>query len=176
MDGEHPTIEQVVAVARFRATVSLSPGCFEGIVLEGRNVYGISTGFDEFSKISIGMDKSSDLQENPVLSHCVAIGDSLNEETVRAMMLLRANALFQGFSGIRRTLIEAMIDMLNPGEHPVVPEKGSLGSGGDQAPLSFMALVLPAEGKRSISGNGFRAQRQCIGPAFRPSICLPKKA
>lgn len=180
LDGEHLTIEQVIAVARFRATVSLSPDCWERIdasrrlveriVSEGRTVYGISTGFGEFSKISIGTDKSSELQENLILSHCVAVGDPLNEETVRAMMLLRANALCKGFSGIRRELIEAMIAMLNAGVHPIVPEKGSLGASGDLAPLSHMALVLLGRGEAIYLGerlSGAEAMRRAGIPTFR---------
>ena len=119
LDGQTLRIEQVVAVARFHARVSLSPKTFERIdasralvdriVAEGRTVYGISTGFGEFSKITISSDKSAQLQENLILSHCVAVGEPLNEETARAMMLLRANALSKGNSGIRREIIETLI-------------------------------------------------------------------
>lgn len=163
LDGESLKIQQVVAVARFGATVSLAESTYAGIdasralvekiVAENRTVYGISTGFGEFSKIAIGCDKSADLQENLILSHCVGVGEPLNEETVRAMMLLRANALAKGFSGIRRALIEALIAMLNAGVHPIVPQQGSLGASGDLAPLSHMALVLIGRGEALYHGE-----------------------
>ncbi len=179
LDGESLRIEQVVAVARFHATVSLSPSTYEAIdasralveriVREGRTVYGISTGFGEFSKITIGSDQSAQLQENLILSHCVAVGTPLPEETVRAMMLLRANALSKGYSGIRRELIEALIAMLNKGVHPIVPEQGSLGASGDLAPLAHMALVLLGKGEAIYQGErmpGGEAMRRAGIPVF----------
>lgn len=179
LDGAHLTVEQVVAVARFHATVVLSPDTFaridasrnlvERIVREERKVYGVSTGFGEFSKIPIGSEKSGELQENLILSHCVAVGNPLDEETVRAMMLLRANALSKGFSGIRREIIESLILMLNRGVHPVVPEKGSLGASGDLAPLSHMALVLLGRGEAFYQGErlpGGEAMRRAEIPTF----------
>ncbi len=179
LDGESLKIEQVVAVARFHAKVSLSPKTFaridesralvDRIVAEGRTVYGISTGFGEFSKITISSDKSAQLQENLILSHCVAVGEPLNEETVRAMMLLRANALSKGNSGIRRALIETLIGMLNKGVHPVIPEQGSLGASGDLAPLAHMALVLLGRGEATYRGkrmSGAEAMEKAKLPTF----------
>ena len=109
IDGRHLSILDVVSVARYGARVRLSPDTYEGIdassalveriVADNRRVYGISTGFGEFSKIAIGHEKSAQLQENLILSHCVAVGEPLPGEVVRAMMLLRANALSLGFSG-----------------------------------------------------------------------------
>lgn len=157
INGHSLTIEDVVAVARFFAPVEIDPNAFEGverarrlvlrILDEERSVYGVSTGFGEFSKVSIGMDKSALLQENLILSHCVAVGQPLPAEVVRAMMLLRANALLIGNSGIRRELIEALVAMLNENVVPVVPEQGSLGASGDLAPLSHIALVLIGRGE-----------------------------
>ena len=179
LDGESLRIEQVVAVARFHAKVSLSPKTFERIdasralvdkiVAEGRTVYGISTGFGEFSKITISSDKSAQLQENLILSHCVAVGEPLNEETARAMMLLRANALSKGNSGIRREIIETLIGMLNKGVHPVIPEQGSLGASGDLAPLAHMALVLLGRGEAIYHGkrmSGAEAMAKAKLPTF----------
>lgn len=163
LDGEHLTIAQVVAVAREGARVRLSPICHqkiqrsralvEKILAEDRRVYGISTGFGEFSKISIGPEQSAQLQENLILSHCVAVGEPLSEDAVRAMMLLRANALCKGFSGIRQELIECLLDMLNAGVTPVVPQQGSLGASGDLAPLSHMALVMLGRGEAFYKGE-----------------------
>jgi histidine ammonia-lyase len=162
LDGESLSIDKVVAVARHQAVVSLSPQAgkaieesrrlVEKIVDEGRVVYGITTGFGDFSKIHIGKEQSAKLQENLILSHCCAVGEPLEIETVRAMMLLRANALAKGHSGIRRELVEALIAMLNKGVHPVVPRQGSLGASGDLAPLAHMALVLLGRGEAYYQG------------------------
>ena len=163
LDGKSLTIEEVVAAARFHAPVSLSPARYadidrarslvERILEEERRVYGISTGFGEFSKVNVGREQSGQLQENLILSHCVAVGEPLAEEVVRAMMLLRANALVHGNSGIRRELIEALISMLNKGVTPVVPQQGSLGASGDLAPLAHMALVLIGRGEAWYQGE-----------------------
>ena len=152
VDGESLTIEKVVAVAREYAPVRLSESCYEAIdraralvekiLKEDRRVYGISTGFGEFSKVNVGHEQSAQLQENLILSHCVAVGTPLAKEVVRAMMLLRANALVKGNSGIRRELIECLIQMLNQDVTPVVPRQGSLGASGDLAPLAHMALAV----------------------------------
>lgn len=179
LDGEHLTIPQVVAVARHGATVRLSPICHqkiqrsralvEKILDEDRRVYGISTGFGEFSKVSIGPEQSAQLQENLILSHCVAVGEPLREDVVRAMMLLRANALCKGFSGIRQELIECLIAMLNAGVTPVVPQQGSLGASGDLAPLSHMALVMLGRGEAFYKGerlSGKEAMEQAGLPTW----------
>ena len=163
IDGNSLTIEQVVAVARFGATVSIAPSATEAmkrsrelvtkILDEERVAYGISTGFGEFSKISIGKEKSGQLQENLILSHCVAVGEPLPSDAVRGMLLLRANALCKGFSGIRPELVCALVDMLNKHVHPVIPQKGSLGASGDLAPLSHMVLPLIGLGLAEYMGK-----------------------
>ncbi len=163
IDGGGLTIEQAVAVARYGAKVKVSATAMEAmrasramvekILDEGRAAYGISTGFGEFSKVSIGRDKSGLLQENLILSHCVAVGEPLREDAARAMMLLRANALCKGYSGIRPAIVEALAEMLNRGVHPVIPQQGSLGASGDLAPLSHMALVLLGRGEAVYKGE-----------------------
>lgn len=163
LNGQDLTIEKVVSVARRGAKVCLSEETYAGIdkasalvntiVEEKRRVYGISTGFGEFSKIAVSSEESAQMQENLILSHCVAVGKPLDEEVVRAMMLLRANALCKGYSGIRRELIECLISMLNAGVHPVVPEQGSLGASGDLAPLSHMVLVMLGRGEAFYKGK-----------------------
>lgn len=164
IDGQGLTIEKAVAVARFNATVEVAAHAVEAmaksralvvkILDENRVAYGISTGFGEFSKISIGTEQSGKLQENLILSHCVAVGEPLKDEVVRAMMLLRANALCNGNSGIRPEIVLALVEMLNRHVHPVIPEKGSLGASGDLAPLSHM--VLPLLGKGEVFYNNMR--------------------
>ena len=179
LDGESLTIEKVVAVARNKAPVQLAESCYEAIdraralvdriVSEDRRVYGISTGFGEFSKVNVGHEQSAQLQENLILSHCVAVGTPLAQEVVRAMMLLRANALVKGNSGIRRELIQCLIDMLNKDLCPVVPRQGSLGASGDLAPLAHMALVLIGRGEAWYQGErlpGAEAMRRAGIPTY----------
>ena len=179
LDGRSLTIEKVVAVARYDAPVKLSEDCYadidraramvEKILAEDRQVYGISTGFGEFSKITVGHEQSAQLQENLILSHCVATGTAFGREIVRAMMLLRANALVKGNSGIRRELIECLIDMLNKGVTPEVPRQGSLGASGDLAPLSHMALVLIGRGEAWYQNEklpGAEAMRRAGIPTY----------
>ncbi|MDO4567549.1 MAG: histidine ammonia-lyase [Clostridia bacterium] len=163
IDGASLTIEQVVAAARFGARVSVAEAAMDAmrrsralvskIIDEERVAYGISTGFGEFSKISIGSELSGKLQMNLILSHCVGVGEPLPTEVVRAMMLLRANALCKGCSGIRPEIVLALVEMLNKRVHPIVPEKGSLGASGDLAPLSHMALPLLGLGVAEYEGR-----------------------
>jgi len=163
IDGHHLSLEQVVAVARFGAKVSLSETALpamrrsreivEGILRESRAVYGINTGFGALSSVRISGEQVNLLQRNLIVSHAVGCGNPLAAETVRAMLLLRANALCQGHSGVRPELVQTLLGMLNAGVHPVVPEKGSLGASGDLAPLSHMALVLLGLGEAEYGGK-----------------------
>jgi histidine ammonia-lyase len=163
LDGYHLTLGELVAVSRFGAKVCLSDSAItamkksRAVVLEvlraKKPVYGINTGFGALSTISISEEQASLLQNNLILSHAVGCGPLFPTETVRAMLLLRANALCKGFSGIRPELVQALIAMLNAGVHPLVPEKGSLGASGDLAPLSHMALVLLGLGEAEFGGK-----------------------
>ncbi len=163
IDGHHLDLDQLVAVARCGARVSIAPEAVErmrrsreaveAILNSGVPAYGINTGFGDFSRVSISTDDASTLQNNLILSHCTAMGDPYPEETVRGMLLLRANALCGGFSGIRPEIVIAMADMLNAGVHPLVPQQGSLGASGDLAPLSHLALVLLGLGEARLHGE-----------------------
>jgi len=163
LDGTGLTVEKVVAVARFGAKVKITEEAIEcmkksramvdEIIEEGKVVYGISTGFGDFSKVSIDKDMLEVLQTNLILSHCTGVGNPFKEEVVRAMMLLRANALCIGHSGIRPKVVCTLVEMINKGVHPVVPEKGSLGASGDLAPLSHMVLVLLGKGEAYYKGE-----------------------
>ena len=125
----------------------------EKIIAENRTVYGLTTGFGKFATIRIEPDKIDKLQENLILSHSTGVGNPLSKEEVRAMMLLRINVLAGGHSGIRLSVLETLIEMLNKGIHPVIPEKGSVGASGDLAPLSHLALVLIGYGKAEYNGE-----------------------
>ncbi|MFZ5968154.1 MAG: histidine ammonia-lyase [Bacillota bacterium] len=163
IDGNSLTIEDVVKVAREGYRVALKEEAVEK-VQKARNVvdefvdnekvvYGITTGFGKFSDIAISKEETRDLQRNLIISHACGVGNPLPEEVVRGIMLLRANALSKGFSGIRLSTLNTLIEMLNKGVHPVIPEKGSLGASGDLAPLSHMVLVMLGEGEAYYHGK-----------------------
>ncbi len=155
INGNALTLEDVIQVARYYAPVSLdveakirmeeSWGWVEKINDEERPVYGINTGFGIFSDKKISRTDTATLSRNIILSHSVGMGSSLPEEVVRAAMLVRANTLAKGFSGVRPLLVETFIDMLNKGVTPIVPSQGSMGSSGDLGPLSHLALVLSTD-------------------------------
>lgn len=163
LNSNNLTAEEVVAVARFGATVILDPKTVERmnksrslvdkIVLSDRPTYGINTGFGKFSKVSIDFQSIDLLQKRLILSHCTATGNPYPDEVVRAMMLLRVNALCIGYSGIRPAVVETLVAMLNKGVHPIVPEKGSLGASGDLAPLAHMVLPLLGYGEANYQGD-----------------------
>jgi len=122
-------------------------------VTQGRTVYGITTGFGKLSDVVIQGDDVGQLQVNLLRSHAVGVGPSFPTDVVRAMLLLRANALAKGYSGIRKETLQLLVDLLNRGVHPVIPSQGSLGASGDLAPLAHMALVLIGEGKAEYEGR-----------------------
>src|SRR2546421_2113681 len=125
----------------------------EEIIARDAVVYGVTTGFGKLSDVRIPREALSELQLNLVRSHACGIGEPLSEPEVRAMMLLRANVLALGFSGIRSEIIEMLCELLNRRVHPVVPEKGSVGASGDLAPLAHLALTLIGEGEAFLDGE-----------------------
>jgi len=163
IDGETLSITDVVSVARNFEKVELSSDArqkvnkcrkfVESLVAGEKVVYGVTTGFGAFDNVFISKEQSDKLQENLILSHSVAIGKPLPEEVVRAAMMLRANSLSKGYSGVRVEIIETLIHMLNRGVHPVIPEKGSLGASGDLANLAHMVLVMLGKGEAFYHGE-----------------------
>ncbi len=155
IDGNQLTIAQVVSLARFGEQVMLSDHArqqmiqshtwVQGIVAAGRPVYGINTGFGIFADQSISAADATRLTRNLILSHAVATGPALPHELVRAAMLIRANTLASGFSGVRPVVADTLLQMLAADLTPVVPSQGSLGSSGDLAPLSHLALVFSTD-------------------------------
>ncbi|HBC96472.1 MAG TPA: histidine ammonia-lyase, partial [Clostridium sp.] len=109
--------------------------------------YGITTGFGKFSDVVITGEECKTLQKNLIMSHSCGFGRKFPREIVRTIMLLRANNLARGYSGIRLSVFETLLDMLNKGVHPSIPEKGSLGASGDLAPLAHMVLPMIGEGE-----------------------------
>ena len=156
IDGNSLTLDQVTAVARDRATVSLAPHArqragrareiVDDLVAQGAVAYGVTTGFGKLSDVAIPPARLAELQVNLIRSHAAGVGDLLPEREVRAMMVLRANLIAKGYSGARLDIAELLIDMLNAGLWPPVPEQGSVGASGDLAPLAHLALTLIGEG------------------------------
>ncbi len=156
IDGNSLTIEQVTAVARDRARVSLAPyahqrarvtrGIVDSLVAQRAVAYGVTTGFGKLSDVAIPPERLAELQVNLVRSHAAGVGDLLPEREVRAMMLLRANVITKGYSGARIDLAEQLVAMLNAGLYPPVPEQGSVGASGDLAPLAALAVSMIGEG------------------------------
>ena len=181
IDGEHLTIEAVVDVARRFRRVELSPRALERArasraVLEekvlkaGLRCYGVTTGLGPLGRVFIGPEDARKLQENVVLSHSCAVGDALPRDVVRAMMLIRANTLAKGLSGVRPELLERLVEMLNRKVHPVVPSRGSVGASGDLALLAHVALVLLGrpEGRAEVNGEVLRADEALRRAGIRP--------
>lgn len=123
------------------------------IVSSGKVVYGINTGFGKLSDCMIDQNDVEDLQLNLIRSHACGTGPAFPETVSRTMLLLRANALLKGYSGVRPVLIERLVDYINRGIHPFIPSQGSLGASGDLAPLSHLALTLIGEGKVFYKGK-----------------------
>lgn len=184
IDGEHLSIKDLVNVARYNYDVQLSESAVQKVkksrayvdqlVDNEAVVYGITTGFGKFSDTYISKDDTKELQRNLIVSHACGMGEALPEEVVRGMMLLRANALSKGFSGVRLETLNTLIEMLNKGVHPIVPEKGSLGASGDLAPLSHLVLVMIGEGEAIYKGSRMSG-REAMDRAGIPVIELTSK-
>lgn len=157
------TLRDVVAVARENARVALAPAALtrvraarafvERIGEENRTVYGVTTGFGHLSSVKIAPDQLADLQRNLIRSHASGVGEPFDIATVRAILLLLANSLSRGHSGVRPAVIESLLGLLNTGVTPVVPTRGSVGASGDLAPLAHLSLVLIGEGEAWYAGE-----------------------
>jgi len=163
LNGEQISLVQLAAVASggeavhitdlARPRILASRKLIEQIIERDAAVYGVNTGFGKLADVRIGRHELRQLQLNLVRSHACGIGNRLSEPEVRAMMLLRANVLALGLSGVRCEVIELLCEMLNRRIYPVVPEKGSVGASGDLAPLSHLALSLVGEGEALFEGR-----------------------
>ena len=152
LDGNSLTIEDVARVAGREETdirisdeakkrVAESRALVERWVEEGKTIYGVTTGFGEFANVTIPRNDIRTLQQNLIRSHSAGVGEPLSAEVVRAMLLLRANALAKGFSGVRLIVIEQLLKFLEHDILPVIPSRGSVGSSGDLA-ISFHGVIL----------------------------------
>ena len=163
LTGNDLTFEQLYAVALRGDAVSLAPSAagrmnvsrriVDQVVASGARAYGINTGFGKLASVRISPEQVRNLQFNLVRSHCCGVGAPLREAETRAMMLLRANALAKGLSGVRPLVVETLCAMLNARVHPVIPSQGSVGASGDLAPLAHLAQVMIGEGRAEYLGE-----------------------
>lgn len=163
IDGENLSIQDVVAVARDYVEVGIPQKVkhkvrrcrqiLEDLVKEKKVVYGVTTGFGALGSIVISPERIKELQINLIRSHSTGVGKALDKNVTRALMLLRANTLAKGNSGIRLKTLETLVQMINKRVHPIIPEKGSVGASGDLAPLSHMTLVMIGEGEAEYKGE-----------------------
>lgn len=138
-------------------------------------VYGVNTGFGDLATVRIAADKLALLQERLILSHCAGVGPPLDAPTVRGMLLLRANTLARGHSGVRADVIDALLALLNADVLPVVPSRGSVGASGDLAPLAHLALPLLGKGEVSIEGDTLPAAEGLARAGIEPLVLEPKE-
>ena len=168
IDGKSLDLDGILKVSKDFEKVQLSPMSFKKInqsskfinkILEEKKiVYGINTGFGKLCNKVIPLESVSELQKNLLLSHAAGTGEPLAEMEVRAAILVRANSLAKGFSGVRKELIEKLLELLNKKIYPYVPSYGSLGASGDLAPLAHIALLLIGKGKIINNGNVVEAR------------------
>jgi len=178
VNGQALALSHIAAVALDREEVRISSlakprvlasrKVVEEIIARDAVVYGVTTGFGKLSDVRIPREALSDLQLNLVRSHACGIGEPLSEPEVRAMMLLRANVLTLGFSGIRFEIIQMLGEMLNRRVYPVVPEKGSVGASGDLAPLAHLALTLIGEGEAFLDGERMQSSEALRRAKLQP--------
>jgi histidine ammonia-lyase len=185
LDGEHLTVEEVISAASGGHPVSLAPEAIarmhgsrevvERLIAGDEPVYGVNTGVGLLADVQIPHDQLAQLQRNVVRSHACGVGDPLSRAEVRAMMLIRANVLAKGYSGIRPLVAERLCDLLNRGVTPVVPSKGSVGASGDLAPLAHMALVLIGEGEAEFEGVRLPGGEALRRAGIEPLTLAPKE-
>ncbi|MDR6177514.1 MULTISPECIES: histidine ammonia-lyase [unclassified Pseudomonas] len=154
--------------------IDASVACVENILAEGRTAYGINTGFGLLASTRIAPADLEKLQRSLVLSHAAGVGEALDDDLVRLIMLLKVNSLARGFSAIRRQVIEALIGLINAEVYPHIPLKGSVGASGDLAPLAHLSLVLIGESKARYRGQWLPA-REALAVAGLEPITLAAK-
>src|ERR1700722_14747857 len=163
LTGNDLTFEQLYSVALGGVSVEVSPlavarmessrAVVDRLVASGATAYGINTGFGKLASVRISTEQVKQLQVNLVRSHACGVGEPLSEAETRAMMLLRANALAKGLSGIRPHVVDTLCAMLNAKLHPVIPSQGSVGASGDLAPLAHLSQVVIGEGRACFEGQ-----------------------
>ena len=185
LNGNPLTLEEIRQVAQDFAPVALSADArgrivaarsvVESILRTGRTIYGVNTGFGKLADVGIAPEHLAQLQTNLVRSHACGLGEPLRQAESRAMLLLRANVLAKGFSGVRVELVELLMAMLNHRVHPVIPSRGSVGASGDLAPLAHLALVLIGEGEAEFHGERMSGARALAAAGLQPIALAAKE-
>jgi histidine ammonia-lyase len=176
--GQPLSLEEISRVALEHRAVALDPvalpgirasrAVVDGMLARGETAYGVNTGFGKLSEMRIETGQVQALQRNLVRSHACGVGEPLPEAEVRAMLLLRANVLAKGFSGVRPELVEMLLALLNQRIHPVIPARGSVGASGDLAPLAHLALPLIGEGAVLADGRQIPASLALLQAGLAP--------
>ena len=185
LDGRPLTLEEIASVALDGRQVTVAKSAIarmersravvEDVVMRGDTAYGINTGFGKLSDVRIGPDDLGALQRNLVRSHACGIGEPLPADEVRAMLLLRANVIAKGLSGVRPIVLQTLVGMLNHQIHPVIPARGSVGASGDLAPLAHLALALIGEGQVVYAGERIAAATALARAGIEPLTLRAKE-
>jgi len=187
LDGDSLTLDELLAIADQYEAVGLSDAAMQRVdaaravvdrqALGDTPIYGINTGFGALAETAIARDALGALQVNLLRSHAAGVGEPLPVRAVRASIALRANVLAKGYSGIRRTTLERLLDLLNHRVHPRVPSRGSVGASGDLAPLAHLSLVLIGEGEAWVGDDpALRRGRDALAAArIQPVVLEPKE-
>src|SRR5690242_5129118 len=186
INGDDLTLDDLREVVYERRPVLLDPDARERvqaaraivdeIVASNQVAYAVTTGVGKLSDVRIAPDQIRELQVNLLRSHAAGVGEPLSVTEVRAMMLLRANSLAKGYSGVRSEVIDALCEMLSRGVHPVVPSQGSVGASGDLAPLAHLALVLIGEGECFFDGERIATKSALQKAKLKPLVLEAKEA
>jgi histidine ammonia-lyase len=185
LDGDTLTLEEVALVASELAEVQIDPEAAEAvrrsravideILASGRTAYGVNTGFGNLAEVRISPEDLSRLQLNLIRSHACGVGQPLSKAEARALMVLRANVLAKGASGIRPETVELLVRMINADVVPIIPEKGSVGASGDLAPLAHLALVLVGESEAWFEGERLPGDVALARANLEPAVLGPKE-
>ena len=186
LDGQHLSVADVCAVARAHtSSLSLAAGAIgrmersrahiDALAAGDDPIYAVNTGVGLLADQRVSREQLDQLQRNVIRSHCTGVGDPLPRDVVRAMMLIRANVLALGFSGIRPLVAERLCRMLNCGVTPVVPSQGSVGASGDLAPLAHIALVMIGEGEAEFRDENLPGAEALHRVGIEPIALAPKE-
>ncbi len=185
LDGDTLRLSELSAVAaggarvenapEARARVRAARALVEARAREDVPHYGINTGFGTLAEVAIAREDLARLQRNLVLSHSAGVGEPLSAAEARAILLLRANVLAKGYSGVREETLDLLVEMLNRGCVPVIPERGSVGASGDLAPLAHLALVVIGEGEAWVAGERLAGGRALERVGLRPVVLQAKE-
>jgi histidine ammonia-lyase len=186
IDGNSLTLAELREVVRECRTVLLAPdareaverarGVVEDLLAREGVAYGVNTGVGKLADVRIAPEQIRELQVNLVRSHVVGVGEPLSEAETRALMLLRANSLAKGFSGVRPAVIDMLCDLLNRGVHPVIPSQGSVGASGDLAPLAHLGQVMIGEGEAVVEGKRMGGNDALKRAELKPLVLEAKEA